>query len=124
VRALVTGGGGFLGGAIVRLLLADGHNVRSFSRREHPELDILGVETCQGNLAEEEAIEKACRGCDIVFHVAAKAGIWGEKKGLLSDQCHGNGERHSSLPLFGDRPACLHQLSQRCLRRKRYGGGR
>ena len=79
MRALVTGGGGFLGGAIVRLLLADGHNVRSFSRREHPELDILGVETCQGNLAEEEAIEKACRGCDIVFHVAAKAGIWGEK---------------------------------------------
>ena len=40
---LITGGGGFLGKAIVRLLIARGHAVTSFSRSRHPELDALEV---------------------------------------------------------------------------------
>ena len=77
MRALVTGGGGFLGGAIVRLLVERGNTVRSFSRREYPELARLGVEQFQGDLTDQEAVIQAAAGCDIVFHVAAKAGIWG-----------------------------------------------
>ena len=41
MKALVTGGGGFLGQAIVRGLLERGAGVRSFSRKEHA--DIEGV---------------------------------------------------------------------------------
>jgi len=77
MRALVTGGGGFLGGAIARLLVERGNTVRSFSRGEYPELARLGVEQIQGDLADREAVLQAAAGCDIVFHVAAKAGIWG-----------------------------------------------
>jgi nucleoside-diphosphate-sugar epimerase len=77
MKALVTGGGGFLGQAIVRLLLARGDQVRSFSRGDYPELRALGVEVHQGDLADTEAIASAARDCDIVFHVAAKTGIWG-----------------------------------------------
>jgi hypothetical protein len=40
---LVTGGGGFLGKAVARQLLAEGHRVASFSRRTYPELDALGI---------------------------------------------------------------------------------
>ena len=77
MKALVTGGGGFLGLAIVRMLRERGDTVVSFSRGEHPELATLSVEQLRGDLADRAAVENAARGCDIVFHVAAKAGIWG-----------------------------------------------
>lgn len=77
VKALVTGGGGFLGGVVVRQLIERGDEVCSFSRGEHPELAQLGVEQFRGDLAEREALLRAAAGCDIIFHVAAKAGIWG-----------------------------------------------
>jgi len=77
MRSLVTGGGGFLGGAIVRRLRARGDEVRSFSRGDYPELRSLGVEVIRGDLADSAAVLSAVQGCDVVFHVAAKAGIWG-----------------------------------------------
>lgn len=77
MKALVTGGGGFLGGVIVRLLRKRRDLVRSFSRGAYPELDHLGVDQLQGDLADREALIRAAQGCDVIFHVAAKAGIWG-----------------------------------------------
>ena len=77
MKALVTGGGGFLGSAIVRQLRARGDSVRTFSRKEHKELSLLGVEQFRGDLSDPTAVLEAVRGCDVVFHVAAKAGIWG-----------------------------------------------
>lgn len=79
MRALVTGGGGFLGGAIVHQLFEEGYTVRSFSRGSYPLLQTLGVQTVQGDLAEAEAVQAACQDCQVVFHVAAKAGIWGNE---------------------------------------------
>ena len=78
LKALVTGGGGFLGQAIVRGLLDQGAGVRSFSRNEHAELRVLGVEQARGDLADAAAVSAAVRGCDAVFHVAARPGIWGD----------------------------------------------
>jgi 2-alkyl-3-oxoalkanoate reductase len=77
IRALVTGGGGFLGGAIVRKLVERGDSVRSLARGDYPALRDLGVETVRGDLADPLALARAIEGCDVVFHVAAKAGIWG-----------------------------------------------
>jgi 2-alkyl-3-oxoalkanoate reductase len=77
MKALVTGGGGFLGGAIVRMLRERGDQVRSFSRSNYPALAALGVEQVQGDLGDRAAVSAAANGCGIVFHVAAKAGVWG-----------------------------------------------
>jgi nucleoside-diphosphate-sugar epimerase len=77
MRALVTGGGGFLGGVIVRLLRERGDQVRSFSRATYPALTTLGVEQLRGDLSDQAAVIAASKGCDVIFHVAAKAGIWG-----------------------------------------------
>jgi len=78
MKALVTGGGGFLGQAIVRGLIARGAAVRSFSRREHAQLRALGVEQARGDLADASAVCAAVEGCDAVFHAAARPGIWGD----------------------------------------------
>ena len=74
---LVTGGGGFLGTAIVRHLLAEGHQVASFSRKRHAALDAMNVKQYHGDIANAGAVREAARGRDAVFHVAAKAGVWG-----------------------------------------------
>ncbi|GAC1448117.1 MAG: NAD-dependent epimerase/dehydratase family protein [Isosphaeraceae bacterium] len=75
--ALVTGGGGFLGGAIARKLVERGDSVRSLARGDYPALQALGIESIRGDLADRQAVNDAVEGSDVVFHVAAKAGIWG-----------------------------------------------
>lgn len=77
MKALVTGGGGFLGSAIIRQLVARGDHVRSYSRGSYALLSDLGVEQVRGDLADLSALTAALAGIDVVFHVAAKAGIWG-----------------------------------------------
>lgn len=79
MKALVTGGGGFLGGAIVRALAARGDEVVSYSRSAYPALEALGVCCVRGDLNDRAALERAASGCDVVFHVAALAGIAGPR---------------------------------------------
>jgi 2-alkyl-3-oxoalkanoate reductase len=77
MKALVTGGGGFIGYALVSELMRRGFSVTSFSRGNYPELLRVGVTVKNGDLTHIDAVLDACDGIDIVFHVAAKAGIWG-----------------------------------------------
>lgn len=77
MNVLVTGGGGFLGSAIVRMLIAAGHRARSFSRNDYPHLHAAGVETLRGDVADAKALRRAASDCDAVIHTAAKAGVWG-----------------------------------------------
>lgn len=80
MKALVTGGGGYLGKAIVGKLLARGNKVCSLQRGDYPELKQLGAEVFTGDIADTECVIKASRGCDVVLHVAGKTGVWGEYK--------------------------------------------
>lgn len=77
MKALVTGGGGFLGKAIVGLLLDRGDKVRILARGDYPELAARGVETACGDIADSGVVMRAAEGCDVVFHVAARPGMWG-----------------------------------------------
>jgi len=79
MRALVIGGGGFVGSAIVRQLLDNGTEVGVFGRSHYPHLEKLDVHQFQGDLLDSELLIHALQGYDTVFHVAAKAGIWGSK---------------------------------------------
>ena len=78
MKALVTGGGGFLGGHVVRQLLQRGDTVRVLGRSDYPELTTLGADCIRGDIRDRASAIRACAGVDVVFHVAAKAGIWGK----------------------------------------------
>jgi nucleoside-diphosphate-sugar epimerase len=80
MRVLITGGGGFLGQALARRLRARGAMVQSLSRRRYPALDALHVAQFAGDIADRETVRRSVEGCDLVFHVAAKAGIWGPRR--------------------------------------------
>src|SRR6185295_4302231 len=75
MHALVTGGGGFLGGYIVDALLARGDRVRSFGRGEYPQLSAQGVEVIRGDIRDSSALAAACTGVECVFHCAALPGV-------------------------------------------------
>ncbi len=77
MKVLVTGGGGFLGSAICKLLRARDVEVRSLSRSRHAALDALGVRQYQGDIAMLDSVLSASKGCDAIIHSAALAGIWG-----------------------------------------------
>lgn len=77
MNVLVTGGGGFLGSAIVKQLIAKGNNVRSFCRSYYSKLEELGIEQIKGDIGDSGAVERACKGIDLVFHIAAKPPPWG-----------------------------------------------
>ena len=77
---LVTGAGGFLGSALCRFLRAADIKVVGFARGHYPHLQALGVTLIQGDLQDKQALINAMQGCSLVFHVASKAGVWGDKQ--------------------------------------------
>ena len=77
-EALVTGGAGFIGATLVRMLSGRGYEVRvyddlSTGTREH--LDDLGIELVEGDVRDLDRLTNASRGADTVFHLAAGAGV-------------------------------------------------
>jgi nucleoside-diphosphate-sugar epimerase len=79
-RVLVTGGGGFLGAEVVRQCLAQGDVVRVLGRNRYPEVEALGAEGHVGDIADPDAVRRAARGCEVVYHTAALAGVWGDPR--------------------------------------------
>lgn len=78
-RYIVTGGGGFLGGAIARRLCADGHEVISISRGDYPKLAEAGIRQQRADLSGKvDEFAEIFRGAAAVFHVAAKVDMWGD----------------------------------------------
>ena len=79
MKILVTGGTGFLGSYVVRDLLAEGHSVRILTRNRKFVHSHKDIEIRSGQIDHEKDVFEASCGVDAVFHVAAKADIWGHK---------------------------------------------
>jgi UDP-glucose 4-epimerase len=74
MKYLVTGGAGFIGSHISRALLELGHSVRvfdNFSSGKRENLHGLDVEILEGDLRDEDAVAKAVKGMEVIFHEAA-----------------------------------------------------
>ncbi|MDE2059105.1 MAG: NAD-dependent epimerase/dehydratase family protein [candidate division NC10 bacterium] len=75
---LVTGGTGFVGTAVVRLLLSEGYAVRALVRRgsDIQNLNGLDVELAFGDLLNKESLRQAFKGCRRLYHVGAHYSLW------------------------------------------------
>lgn len=117
MRVCVTGGTGFIGGALVDRLLRERASVRVLARPS-PRADELakrGVEVIQGDLSNSEALDQAVRGTEVVFHAAAMVEGRGSRRQfietnlggtqLVFDACIRQGVRHvvylSSIAVYG-----------------------
>lgn len=78
MRVLLTGAGGFLGSAVLRRLLDEGHSVRALLRPGSNRSNLLDlpVEPTEGDLRDTVSLKNAVRGCDALFHVAADYRLW------------------------------------------------
>jgi UDP-glucose 4-epimerase len=77
-RALVTGGAGFIGSALIRALAAEGYGVRvvdDLSSGDPRNLDGTAAELRAGDVRDLDLVTEAARGCDVAFHLAAGAGV-------------------------------------------------
>lgn len=74
----MTGAAGFIGGNVVRALLEAGYEVRALHLPHEDTRNLRGldVERVAGDVTDASAMERACRGCDVVFHLAAVFALW------------------------------------------------
>ncbi len=93
MKALVTGASGFLGGALVRrLVAAGGHDVTVLARRtsDLSGLDGLdGVRVVYGDLTDQRSLRQACTGAEVVFHSAARVDERGTREQFWNENVGG-----------------------------------
>jgi nucleoside-diphosphate-sugar epimerase len=77
--AFVTGGSGFIGGRLVKRLVAEGTRVRALARSDASaaKVEALGAEPVRGDLEDPASIATGADGCEVAFHLAAQLGDWG-----------------------------------------------
>jgi nucleoside-diphosphate-sugar epimerase len=78
--AFVTGGSGFLGGALIERLRREGWEVRALARSDAAAAKVRerGAEPAAGDLGDVAALRGGTVGCDVCFHAAAKVQDWGD----------------------------------------------
>jgi dihydroflavonol-4-reductase len=78
MKALVTGGSGFIGSAVVMELLKRGQPMRALVRSKEQTGNLAGlpVEPVEGDLLDRDSLHRALEGCDRVYHLAAVYANW------------------------------------------------
>ncbi len=78
MKTLVTGANGFIGSAVVRLLLNKGEDVRVLVRpdSDRRNFDGLDIEIMEGNLSDIDSLKRAVTGCQLLYHLAADYRLW------------------------------------------------
>ncbi|MBR4762169.1 MAG: SDR family NAD(P)-dependent oxidoreductase [Clostridia bacterium] len=81
MRALVTGGSGFIGSNVVKLLIGEGYNVRVLDNLSSGYIENIAeyvnakkVEFIKGDITHYPEVEAAMANVDVVFHLAASVG--------------------------------------------------
>ncbi|MCX4231580.1 NAD-dependent epimerase/dehydratase family protein [Streptomyces ortus] len=92
-QAFVTGGSGFIGQALIRRLVAEGHAVRALVRSEASadKVAAVGAQPVQGELTDAASWQEAVTGSEVLFHLAAKTDITADR------------ERHEQVTVGGTR---------------------
>ncbi|MCP5145102.1 MAG: NAD-dependent epimerase/dehydratase family protein, partial [Gammaproteobacteria bacterium] len=81
MTVLVTGASGFVGGRLARLLVERGERVKVLLRPNADRSNVkpLDVEIVTGDLRDEASLERALKGCEGLYHVAADYRLWARR---------------------------------------------
>ncbi len=83
-RILVTGGAGFIGSHVVRLLAGRGDRVRVLERPGAPVEHLLAaVDVVVADIRDRAAVARALPGCREVYHIAGIPHLWIQPRGLF-----------------------------------------
>ncbi len=83
MKLLVTGGTGFLGSALVPLLVGAGHRVRLLQRSPAPEAEAMGAEVTRGSVLDAAAVRSSLDGVEAVYHLAGRVDFEGRDPAAL-----------------------------------------
>lgn len=86
MKIFVTGGDGFLGSNLVRVLLNRGHKLRLLLQagRKTKTLDGLELEIVEGDLLNFDSIKAAAKDAEAIFHIAASTSIWPSRNEIVN----------------------------------------
>ncbi|MBZ9572057.1 SDR family oxidoreductase [Patescibacteria group bacterium] len=98
MKILVTGATGFLGHHLTKRLVKDGFNVRIFKEKSAPMdlLEGLKLEVVEGDIRDFEAVKRAVKECEVVFHLAGLISYW-DRLNSLQYQINVDGTRNIVL---------------------------
>ena len=91
MQTFVTGGSGFLGRTLIRVLREKGHQVRALARSDAAmeAVRLAGADPVRGDLGQVEVMQDAMRGCEWVIHSAALAKAWGARRDFVEANVRG-----------------------------------
>jgi farnesol dehydrogenase len=109
MKIFITGGTGYIGGALCRRFVADGFQVRGLVRStsNRQALDDLGIECCEGDITERESMRRGMTGVDWVIHAAAELDFGSPRERMEGANSLGS-ENVASLALELGVPRTLH----------------
>jgi nucleoside-diphosphate-sugar epimerase len=89
--AFVTGGSGFIGGALIQRLRGEGWDVRALARSDRAAAGVRerGAEPVSGDLDDRESLRAGAEGTEVAFHAAAKVEEWGDPADFERVNVHG-----------------------------------
>jgi nucleoside-diphosphate-sugar epimerase len=89
--AFVTGGSGFIGGALIERLRSEGWDVRGLARSDAAarKVEARGAQAVSGDLGETGALTDGASGCEVCVHAAAKVEDWGDPAEFERMNVHG-----------------------------------
>jgi dihydroflavonol-4-reductase len=121
---LVTGGAGFIGSHLVGLLVQRGAAVRVLERPGTPvdHLPLDRVDVTFADVRDRAAVEKAVRGCPLVYHLAANPNLWTHRRGHFAQVNHRGTVHVLDAALAAGARRVLHTSTESILTRARQSG--
>jgi dihydroflavonol-4-reductase len=118
---LVTGGAGFIGSHLVRRLVECGAVVRVLERPQAPvdHLPLGRIELVRADVRDRPAVERAVRGCESVYHLAAIPHLWVQPRGLFRQVNHLGAVNVLEAALAAGAKRVLHTSTESILTRSR-----
>jgi dihydroflavonol-4-reductase len=123
-KILVTGGAGFIGSHLVRLLVERGRKVRVLDLPTAPiaHLPLERIEFVDADIRDRDSVERAVRGCHEVYHLAANPNLWVQKRGHFRQVNYAGAVHVIDAALAAGARRVLHTSTESILTRARQTG--